>query len=140
MAGFEDVLSTWAAAAGVDPHGLSDSGSDGALVGPPLCRVDCCGAELPDRLYFVSPAGRECFHAVCRFSLSRGLAHMAHPAELTGGLEAITEVEEPDDEEDTDSDEDALLSAFEDVLAGWATAARLPQRLASAVRLQQSGV
>jgi hypothetical protein len=38
-----------------------------------------------------------------------------------------------DEEEDTDSDEDALLSAFEDVLAGWATAARLPQRLASSV-------
>ncbi len=37
MAGFEDVLSTWAAAAGVDPQGLSDGASDGAPVPPLRC-------------------------------------------------------------------------------------------------------
>ena len=52
----------------------------------------------------------------------------------TGGAGASEGDEELDGAEDTDSDEDALLSAFEDVLAGWATAARLPQRLATSVR------
>ncbi len=79
----------------------------------------------------------ECLHPVC-VDIWPLLDSNGRLRWLTGGLEATTELEELDDEEDTDSDEEALLSAFEDVLAGWATAARLPQRLASAVGLHQA--